>query len=370
MKKIICELCGSNDFERKDGLYICLYCRTSFTIEEANNLAVEETSSEETLLELKNLQKKAFDSGAFSAFITHSENILLTESNDHLSKLGQIMANIRQTPIESLSFDIIISDILDNWEKTPDNQLEDVTTCSRRLYDTFIYKLLVEQSKLFSANPSQTLDDLLAKNIQVFYDFPQTTYYKQLIGEKEFLSLKGKQQRMIKRLGRIMTSDWTQSFIKENTPPMKVSASIAENKILQANHFREFIKVVIADKVIDDYDRFLLYQLCDEMKQAALAHHMMVEGSRRPVPIFDGETDADVQIADYLQTRNDLFSDLTVHHSWQSDSKEKQDIYALMENLQDEFRTLGIFSGSRKKEILYQIEALKNQLRNARVFTI
>jgi hypothetical protein len=175
---------------------------------------------------------------------------------------------------------------------------------------------------------------------------------------------------MIKRLGRIMTSDWTQSFLKENTSPMKVSASIAENKILQANHFREFIKVVIADKVIDDYDRFLLYQLCDEMKQAALAHHMMVEGSRRPVPIFDGETDADLQIADYLQTRNDLFSDLTVHHSWQSDSKEKQDIYALMENLQDEFRTLGIFSGSRKKEILYQIEALKTQLRNARVFTI
>ena len=369
LKKIICELCGSNDFERKNGLYICLYCRTSFTIEEANSWSTEETNDNENdqLIELKNLQKKAFDSGAFTAFISHSEKILSINSNDNLSELGAVMANVRQISIERLSFDFL-SDILSNWENAHESQLEVVKAHSMKLYDTFIYKLLVEQSKLFSMDPNQALEELLSNNIDAFYNFPQAIYTKQLIGERDLASLNAKQQRMIKRLGRIMTSDWTQSFVTENTPPMNVSISIAENKIQQANHFREFVKVVIIDKVIDDYERFLLCQLCEEMKQVASTHQMIVEGSRRPVPIFEELTDTDQQINDYLQARNDLFSDLIVHHSWQSDSKEKQDIYTLMENLQDELHTLGIFSGNRKKEVLYQIETLKNRLRNVRVF--
>lgn len=38
MEAIKCELCGSNDLVKKDGVYVCQYCGTQYTIEEARNL--------------------------------------------------------------------------------------------------------------------------------------------------------------------------------------------------------------------------------------------------------------------------------------------------------------------------------------------
>ena len=44
MKKMVCELCGSNDFTKdSDGLFVCDYCRTKYTPAQAQNLLVEGT---------------------------------------------------------------------------------------------------------------------------------------------------------------------------------------------------------------------------------------------------------------------------------------------------------------------------------------
>jgi len=42
VKKMVCELCGSNAFTRDDeGLYACDYCRTKYTAEQAKSMLVE-----------------------------------------------------------------------------------------------------------------------------------------------------------------------------------------------------------------------------------------------------------------------------------------------------------------------------------------
>ena len=38
MKAIVCELCGSNDIVKQDGLYVCQHCGTKYTLEEARKL--------------------------------------------------------------------------------------------------------------------------------------------------------------------------------------------------------------------------------------------------------------------------------------------------------------------------------------------
>lgn len=44
MKKMVCELCGSNDFSKdNDGLFVCDYCRTKYTPEQAKGMLVEGT---------------------------------------------------------------------------------------------------------------------------------------------------------------------------------------------------------------------------------------------------------------------------------------------------------------------------------------
>lgn len=41
MKSIICEMCGSNDLIKQDGVYVCQHCGTKYSIEEAKKLMVE-----------------------------------------------------------------------------------------------------------------------------------------------------------------------------------------------------------------------------------------------------------------------------------------------------------------------------------------
>ncbi len=41
MKAIQCELCGSNDLMKKDGLFVCQHCGTKYSLEEARKLMVE-----------------------------------------------------------------------------------------------------------------------------------------------------------------------------------------------------------------------------------------------------------------------------------------------------------------------------------------
>ena len=65
MKALKCEMCGSNDVVKQDGLYVCQNCGTKYTVEEARKMMVEGTVSVEGTVkidsssELQNLYKLA-----------------------------------------------------------------------------------------------------------------------------------------------------------------------------------------------------------------------------------------------------------------------------------------------------------------------
>lgn len=41
MRKIVCEMCGSNNLIKENGYYVCEYCKTKYTVEEAQKLIIE-----------------------------------------------------------------------------------------------------------------------------------------------------------------------------------------------------------------------------------------------------------------------------------------------------------------------------------------
>ena len=45
MKAIVCEMCGSQDLIKKDGVYVCQNCGTKYDPEEAKKLLVEVSGS-------------------------------------------------------------------------------------------------------------------------------------------------------------------------------------------------------------------------------------------------------------------------------------------------------------------------------------
>ena len=59
MKALVCEMCGSQDILKKDGVYVCQYCGTKYTVEEAKKMMVEGTVKVDNSDRLTNLYQVA-----------------------------------------------------------------------------------------------------------------------------------------------------------------------------------------------------------------------------------------------------------------------------------------------------------------------
>lgn len=59
MKAMVCEMCGSQDIIKQDGMYVCQYCGTRYSIDEARKLIVEGTVKIDHSDELQRLYKVA-----------------------------------------------------------------------------------------------------------------------------------------------------------------------------------------------------------------------------------------------------------------------------------------------------------------------
>lgn len=87
MKKLICELCGGNQFIKSEGVWVCEHCQTKYTLEEAKKIMVE-GSVDVTLNksnELSNYQKLAyqnFDNGNFEQASKYFDKILEINPED------------------------------------------------------------------------------------------------------------------------------------------------------------------------------------------------------------------------------------------------------------------------------------------------
>ena len=42
MKRLTCEMCGSTDLMKQDGVFVCQSCGTKYSVEEAKKMMVEE----------------------------------------------------------------------------------------------------------------------------------------------------------------------------------------------------------------------------------------------------------------------------------------------------------------------------------------
>ena len=66
MKAIVCEMCGSQDFVKKNGMYVCQNCRTKYDPDEAKKLMVE-VSAEKKEKRKKGSRKKPLKNSIIAA---------------------------------------------------------------------------------------------------------------------------------------------------------------------------------------------------------------------------------------------------------------------------------------------------------------
>lgn len=87
MIKIVCELCGSNELVKDGEYFVCQYCGTKYTVEQARKLIVEGTvkidRSDETEKTLKNADNTYLDGNYKEAFSLYSTVLNDNPDNAH-----------------------------------------------------------------------------------------------------------------------------------------------------------------------------------------------------------------------------------------------------------------------------------------------
>lgn len=91
MKALTCEMCGSTEIVRKDGLYVCQACGTKYSVEDAKKMMMEGTvkidgpvkiDESENLSNLRTLAQRASEAKDWDRAYQYYEKILLMEPND------------------------------------------------------------------------------------------------------------------------------------------------------------------------------------------------------------------------------------------------------------------------------------------------
>ena len=88
MKAIICEMCGSNDIIKQDGLYLCQNCGTKYSVEEARRLMVDISGSRividrtNEMSNLLELARRARDENNCENAIRYYDHILLIDASN------------------------------------------------------------------------------------------------------------------------------------------------------------------------------------------------------------------------------------------------------------------------------------------------
>ncbi len=100
MKAIQCELCGSNDLVKQNGVYICQYCGTQYTIEEAKNLL----RTAEGGIDVSGSTVKVDNSGFVKKYLENAHRAKAKEDWAEVEKYYNLVEQNDPTNIEAIFY--------------------------------------------------------------------------------------------------------------------------------------------------------------------------------------------------------------------------------------------------------------------------
>lgn len=139
MKKLTCEMCGSNDLIKQDGVFVCQYCGTKYTVEEAKKMMIDGTVDVQGTVKVdvsdkvKNLYeiaRRAKDSGNSESAAKYYEMITFENPRDWECLFYYNYFKARQTNLRDMENSVIllsnslngVFNLIDESDKTPDEK--------------------------------------------------------------------------------------------------------------------------------------------------------------------------------------------------------------------------------------------------------
>jgi uncharacterized Zn finger protein (UPF0148 family) len=97
MKKITCEICGNNDLVKQEGYFVCEYCGTKYSLEEARKMMIEGTVDVKGTVKIDN-------SSVIEKYLSNARRALKKDDWEEVEKYYNLVEANSPTNIEALFF--------------------------------------------------------------------------------------------------------------------------------------------------------------------------------------------------------------------------------------------------------------------------
>lgn len=370
MKMIVCELCGSNKFTKKDEYFVCDYCNTSYTKESAKKLMVEGSVKIDTSDERENLKtliNEAFDSNSYEDLKNYSEKLLLLEPNNSIAKFGKLIGKSGISGLKSYDLNELTSYIIKYNNECSDSDKELYKKYVRSVTgSTYLAIINAQANFLAKYADSEDVSNLFLSNVEIYMSVPKVLMDNNFISNDEYKQLQRLVDIEIVALIHSTVSVWKEEFYKDNHPMKNVFPNTADLERSKTFAFKLIISKLVMKfhGLVEKHDCYYVFQI---MNTEMFRTNMNVSGAS-----FSGN---DKQFNYYIgieldnkikQFMNDyeFINNITVHDSWNTNYELRDSLLENYRDLTNRIDSLSIFSGKRKKELELELEKITSYLSN------
>ena len=145
MKQLTCEMCGSTDLMKQDGVFVCQSCGTKYSVEEAKKMMVEGTVEVAGTV-------KVDDSAKIANYYTMAENAYDAGNQKEAEQYCNKIIEIDPTHAEAW----LLKGIVSGWQSTGANlRMDEFISCATNAFT--------------NANSVEILNDLAQRAYQQYY---------------------------------------------------------------------------------------------------------------------------------------------------------------------------------------------------------
>jgi len=327
MKVLQCELCGSNDLLKQDGVFVCQYCGTKYTLEEARKMMIDGTVSVTGTVQIDNSGKSAnLIRLAREAFTDMRFESAYTLCNDALAIEPDNTELVAMHGLSVLGKEDFVLDI----PASTTNSLNRFFTVMEARNGEFADRLSLfnQIENCINAVCKFKLDDYALK-------------CRELASQKRELEITVEQADASLR--------WSMAL--GSTGDTNVANSVYA-KAKEDTHHNEMM-----DKEINK-----LRAKADKVR-AFQQNSLKTLSKMRIAQYWEANTDKKAAIDNEIKELESIISDLQAQMENAPCNKEISDIDAKVKALNEQYDKLGLFKIKEKKAIENEIEALRSERR-------
>lgn len=175
MKRLTCEMCGSTDLIKQDGVFVCQSCGCKYSVEEAKKMMVEGTvevtgtvkiDDSDKLQTYKNIANNAYDTGNIDEAYQYYLKILEIDPNDWEAIFHKGMCQGWKSTLANPRINEAIIAYQQSCELLPDE-------ISEKVKQLFIGELVGLISAWFEKAQERffNVEDWYRNNIDIFWDY-------------------------------------------------------------------------------------------------------------------------------------------------------------------------------------------------------